>query len=174
MIHAKIKTKDGHSHELDHWLRFQDPVIRGSSPISPETIASDLNVDFPEPLTVFVSYSRADSPVFQTLRHTLEPRGLKVVTADAARAGQPSEREIKSLIGSAHAVVALLSDEPSRWVLEEIAEAERQNVTVIPVLLGNADLPTNLASLQPLRIQNPGDPDQTLGFLKEQLAKLGL
>ena len=71
-------------------------------------------------------------------------------------------------------MVALLSDELSRWVLEEIAEAERQPVTVIPVLLGNADLPKNLASLHPLRIQNPSDQAQTTGFVKEQLAKLGL
>ena len=71
-------------------------------------------------------------------------------------------------------MVGLLSNEPSRWVLEEIAEAERQHVTVLPVLLGNADLPKNLASLPPLRIQNPNDQAQTTDFVKEQLAKLGL
>jgi hypothetical protein len=174
MIHAKITTKAGQVLELDHWLRLRDTTGSSSSRVSTETPTSDLNENYPEELTVFVSYSRADLPVFNTLRHVLELHGLKVVTADAARAGQPWEREIKSLIGSAHAVVALLSEEPSRWVLDEIAEAERQHVTVVPVLLGNADLPANLADSQPLRIQNPNDRNQVISAVKEQLAKLGL
>ena len=135
---------------------------------------SDLDTYSPGKLTVFVSYSRADFPVFKVFRKVLEDHNLKVVTADASRLDQPWEREIKSLIGSAHAVVALLSEEPSRWVVTEIAEAQRQHVTVVPVLLGNAVLPTELADLKPVLIKNPNDQGEIIATAEDQLSQVGL
>jgi transcription initiation factor IIF auxiliary subunit len=172
MIHAKITTKNGQVLDLDHWLRLRETTGGGSTQLSIKGLTPDLNEVYSEKLTVFVSYSRADLPVFKVFRTVLKDHGLEVVTADASRVSQPLEREIKSLIGSADAVVALISEEPSRWVVDEIAEAQRQGVTVVPVLLGDAEAPTSLADLQSLRISNPNDPEEVIGVLEDQLAKL--
>jgi TIR domain/YEATS family len=166
LIHVEIATKDGQILDLDHWLTFRDTTGTDAR--------SDLDRYSPGELTVFVSYSRADFRVFKVFRKVLEDHKLKVVTADASRLGQPWEREIKSLIGSAHAVVALLSEEPSRWVVSEIAEAQRQHVTVVPVLLGNVVLPTNLADLKPVLIKNPNDPQEIIAVAEDQLAQVWL
>lgn len=174
MIHAKITTKNGQLLDLEHWLRLRETTVGFSTEFSAKGVKSGLNENFPEKPTVFVSYSRADFPVFKVFRAVLEDHGLEIVTNDTPKSNQPWEREIKSLIGSADAVVAILSEEPSRWVLNEVAEAQKQRVTVVPVLLGDAELPMSLGDSQALRIQNPNDPQEVKALVEEQLAKLDL
>jgi hypothetical protein len=173
-IHAKITKKDGQVLRLDHWLILRDTTRSDSAQVSIKGATSESEGYSPFKTTVFVSYSKADFPVFKVLRKLLEDHGLEVVTADTVRPGQPWEREIKSLIGRAHAVVALLSEEPSRWVVSEIAEAQRQNVSVVPVLLGNVGLPTNIADLEPVRVENPNDTRGLVAVAEEHLARVGL
>jgi hypothetical protein len=68
----------------------------------------------------------------------------------------------------------LLIREPSRWVIVEIAEARKQDVTVVPVLLGDTVLPTDLADLKPVLIKNPNDPQEIKAVAEDQLARVGL
>ena len=173
-IHAKITKKNGQVLHLDHWLILRDMTDSDSTQVGVKGAISELDNYSPLKTIVFVSYSKADFPVFKVLRKVLEDHDVQVITADALRPGQPWERQIKSLIGHAHALVALLSEEPSRWVVSEIAEAQRQNVTVVPVLLGNVLLPNNIAKLEPILIKDRNNSEEIVAVAEQQLAQVGL
>jgi hypothetical protein len=62
---------------------------------------------------------------------------------------------IRSLIARSDAVLALIADEPSSWVLDEISDAQKQQIPVVPMLLGkNAAFPNTIANTKALRIEN--------------------
>jgi hypothetical protein len=82
---------------------------------------------------------------------------------------------MKSLISRSDAMLALIADEPGRWVLNEIFEAQKQQVPVISVLLGKeGGLPAFVANQTMVRIENPRDPQEAIRVVELELAKLKL
>jgi hypothetical protein len=120
-IHANVITHAGQKLRLDHWLKLEDV---GTSAGIRELAAGKL--------TIFVSYSRADYPLAAELCRFLNSKGFKVVTDNELSPEEPIDRAMKSLISRSDAMLALIADEPGRWVLNEIFEAQKQQVPVIP------------------------------------------
>lgn len=72
-------------------------------------------------------------------------------------------------------VLAIISDEPSRWVLEEIREAQKQDVALMPILVGtSAVVPDWLRNTEALAITGSFDAKQAVQRIGEQLTKLNL
>jgi hypothetical protein len=163
LIHVRAVTKQGNVFRFDHWLRLED-----RSP----AIANESGASAAYKPTAFVSYSTADYPLFGELRRLLQSRGIEVVSDDQLTKGQPWELEVRALIGNADVLLALFSEEPSRWVLEEVNEAKKQQVPIIPVLLGeHAALPEEVAETAALR---PKNSEEALKVIEIQLSKLNL
>ena len=164
MVHAKVVTKDGKTIILNHWLALRGRAKPG-----------DEQSDISEKPTVFVSYSKADYQLAASIRRLLEGRGIEVLSEDQLDAGEYIQSSIRSLIGKSDAVLALISEDPSSWVLHEISEAQKQQVPVLPLLLGkDASLPDSIAEAQTTRIENADDTQQAQAIIETELAKLNL
>lgn len=111
----------------------------------------------------FVSYRRSDSlPYARWLGETIStlfgPASVFIdVDTEAIRAGDLWPDRIRSALGSATAVLAVIGptwlrtsdssgrrrlDNPEDWIRQEIEHALRANVLLIPLLVGGADLPS--------------------------------
>jgi hypothetical protein len=78
-------------------------------------------------------------------------------------------------IGRTDAVLALIAAEPGRGVMAEIAEAQRQQVPILAMLLGkNVTLPESLAEVAAFRLEEPNDTQKATAILEQGLAKLNL
>jgi hypothetical protein len=95
-------------------------------------------------LTIFVSYSRANYPLAAELCRFLKSKGFEVVTDNELSPEEPIDRAMESLISRSDAMLALIADELGRWVLNEIFEAQKQQVPVISVLLGKRGWPPSI------------------------------
>lgn len=164
MIHANIITKTGRTLRLNHWLKLSD----GESGDEGQGVQT-------EKPSVFLSYSKADYPLAAELSRFLEARGLQVLSENQVKPDEPIHSAVRSLIGRADVVLALIAQEPSSWVLAEIAEAEKQQIPILPMLLGkNTLLPLSIASKQALRIENPSDSAEAEKVIEAELSKLDL
>jgi hypothetical protein len=124
---------------------------------------------------VFLAYSKADYPLAAELSRFLETRGLEVLSESQLKSDEPIMPAVRSLISRADAVLALIAQEPSSWVLNEISEAEKQQIPIVPLLLGKDTLlPTSIASRQVLRVENPHDSREAQSVIETELSKLNL
>src|SRR5882724_9919224 len=101
MVHAKVVTKDGKTIRLNHWLTLSDRAKPGEE-----------QSDISENPTVFISYSKADYQLATSVRRLLEERGIEVLSEDQLGVDQPIQAAIRSLIGKADAVLALIAEDP--------------------------------------------------------------
>jgi len=164
MIHANVITKRGRTVRLNHWLKLSGA----------ESVDEGQGQQKEKP-SVFLAYSKADYPLAAELLRFLEARGLEVLSENQLRADEPIEYAVRSLIGRADAVLALIAKEPSTWVLNEISEAEKQQIPILPMLLGKDTLlPMSIANRQALRIENPHDSREAQKVIEAELSKLNL
>ncbi|MGB5755357.1 MAG: toll/interleukin-1 receptor domain-containing protein [Acidimicrobiales bacterium] len=107
------------------------------------------------PLSVFISYSHADKPVARDLAAGLEASGLKVwLDEGELRAGDSIIQRIATAISEVDFVVALVSKDSvqSQWCQKELAlgisgELAREGVKVLPLRLGDVNMPVSLADV---------------------------
>jgi len=164
MIHANVITKSGRTLRLNHWLK-----LSGSESVDTRQSRQK------EKPSVFLAYSKADYPLAAELSRFLEGRGLEVLSENQLKPDEPIKSAMRSLIGRADAVLALIAQEPSTWVLAEISEAEKQQIPILPMLLGKGTLlPTSIANRQVLRIENPEDSREAQNVIEAELSKLNL
>jgi hypothetical protein len=164
MIHANVVTKTGRTLRLNHWLKLSGGKSLGERE-SRQT----------EKPSVFLAYSKVDYPLAAELSRFLEARGLEVLSENQLKPDEPIMSAVRSLIGRADAVLALIAEEPSSWVLNEISEAEKQQIPIVPMLLGKETiLPPSIANKQPLHIENPQDRRQVEEAIDAELSKLNL
>lgn len=86
---------------------------------------------------IFLSYSRKDTAIMQRIRDDLRAAGLTVWTDEGIKIGTTSWKQaIVTSIRHTGCLVAILSPDAktSRWVEEEISQAEQYNKPVFPVL----------------------------------------
>jgi transcription initiation factor IIF auxiliary subunit len=164
MIHANVLTKSGRTLRLNHWLKLSG----GES-------LDERQSEKKEKPSVFLAYSKADYPLAAELSRFLETRGLEVLSESQLKSDEPIMPAVRSLISRADAVLALIAQEPSSWVLNEISEAEKQQIPIVPLLLGKDTLlPTSIASRQVLRVENPHDSREAQSVIETELSKLNL
>jgi hypothetical protein len=100
--------------------------------------------------TVFISYSRDDSPVAHRLSESLRNSGLSVwIDATGIEEGRAYDRQIETALKEAKCVLVLWSKSSveSEWVRNEAAEAY-ENDKLIPVLLEVVQQPLQFRSVQ--------------------------
>jgi TIR domain/FHA domain len=127
-------------------------------PVPPNVVGSSaetLDVPRVDHTHVFLSYSRVDYPVMESIAKALKNAGLSVwVDLTIAQPGAAQwEREIKQAIEHSDAVVVILSPEAERSasVSREIAVAETLEKRIFPVLVRGTEkeaIPSRLMSQQ--------------------------
>jgi vacuolar-type H+-ATPase subunit E/Vma4 len=132
---------------------------------------------------VFISYSRQDDNVMQSVVAFLQKKGLKIwLDKKEIPPGSPIwEIEIEKAIKETGAVVVLLSPDSNNsvWVRRELNFAEAHKKRIYPVLISGNErnaIPISLTSHQRVDIRDNEEAElnslaTTLGFYLEDLAK---
>lgn len=124
---------------------------------------------------VFVSYSRDDQAAARSLASELDAQGNEVwLSGDALVAGKRWADQTSEAMRSANVVVLLIGSEPSDWVRNEWSQALGESwrkdspVTVVPVVLGDAEPPAFLRDRQMIRVDDtPADWDRVARLLEK-------
>ncbi|MBV8546750.1 MAG: toll/interleukin-1 receptor domain-containing protein [Acidobacteria bacterium] len=94
---------------------------------------------------VFLSYTANDRQFAFKVADRLKAAGMKVWAAgEHITPGTSIRAAVDKALGDADVLVAVLSHDASAWVTYEVAEALRRGVRVIPVLMPNTELPSEL------------------------------
>ncbi|MEO0608169.1 MAG: toll/interleukin-1 receptor domain-containing protein, partial [Pseudomonadota bacterium] len=91
---------------------------------------------------IFLSYSRADRPLAQTIATALDAEGLSVWWDKVLRAGQTYDEVTESMLRDSNVVVVLWSQTSvkSKWVRAEATLGQRSS-DVVPAMIEEADRP---------------------------------
>lgn len=110
--------------------------------------------------TVFVSYSYLDEAVFRAVKHELSGSSITVWSIRDVDAGESWAERVLAELEGARVYVLLISADylGSKSALFElgiaIGRAFNHEAVVIPVLLGDLNLPPQLAKMKPLDCKN--------------------
>ncbi|SRR5712692_7959837 len=98
---------------------------------------------------VFLSYSHADEHVAREVAETLRNQGARVwLDQERIKPGESFHDAIEKGIDDADTFVVLLSGQPRSNLLLELGMAYAKGLRVIPVLLADAELPSDLRGLR--------------------------
>jgi len=147
-IYLQIAHRDGKVRKRRHWITLTHPVKR--------TQGKEDQLESAKSPVAYVSSTAADGPIARKLREALSGRGFQVLSMEDAPAGIPSEKAVDDMLSSADVAVFLLSGRPSLWTQTEIEHARRQKVRhLVPVMVGDAEIPHSLESIEALHIDSP-------------------
>jgi hypothetical protein len=111
------------------------------------------------PIDVFVSFARADKDVAHTLAKNLRDRGLSTWLDDDLQPGEEWDSKLRNVINKSRLCLVLVSEKASahspwvskEWTLIQDTAWRRPDLSVSPVILDDADIPTFLRQWQVLR-----------------------
>ncbi|MFN3214288.1 MAG: SUMF1/EgtB/PvdO family nonheme iron enzyme [Henriciella sp.] len=91
---------------------------------------------------IFLSYSRADRPIAQTMAEALEAEGFSVWWDKILRAGQTYDEVTETMLRDAQVVIVLWSETSvqSKWVRAEATLGQRK-CELVPVMIEDAERP---------------------------------
>lgn len=98
---------------------------------------------------IFLSYSRADRPVAQTMAESLEAAGFSVWWDKILRAGQTYDEVTETMLRDAQVVIVLWSatSVQSKWVRAEATLGQRK-CELVPVMIEDAERPIMFELIQ--------------------------
>jgi hypothetical protein len=150
-IRARLELKSGRTKTLRHWLKLER-TQGGRAPKKEKN--------------VFVSYAAADAALGEAIQKALEEHGVEQWTLDdVVEDGKPWEASLLSAFEDADVFLALFSDAPSRAVEREAKQAAAYNVDVVPIVVGDAQLPESLDRLKAVPLQGLADVGQVVASL---------
>lgn len=128
------------------------------NPIVKVTVMGNTTADqlFATRYRVFVSYSHEDVDAFTTLKTSLEALDLCVLSDRNIGAGTPFTDAIKGLITHAHLFVPLITRNAQQkpWVHQETGFAMASNIPILPIVLEDAGMPSEMiAQLQAIKVR---------------------
>jgi hypothetical protein len=152
-IYLQIVDSKGKVRKRRHWLKLSNPAK--------ESRAKEGRLESAKGPVAYVSSTAADGSIARKLREALSGRGFEVVSTEDAPAGIPWEKAIDEMLSSADVAVFLLSGRPSLSIQAEIGHALTHKVRhLVPVVVGEAEIPRRLEGIEALRIDSPDQVDQ--------------
>jgi hypothetical protein len=129
------------------------------------------------PHRIFISYSRHDSRVAQSLKHRLSNAGIAVwIDNQEIRIGDSLIKKIQGAIDGVEYVFALLSNNSinSSWVQKELEVAITQEINgrttkVVPILLDDCIIPSFLATKAYADLRPPRNYERVMRQVSELL-----
>jgi hypothetical protein len=149
-VYAEVTKKSGEKLRLERWLVFEPAASPGTD----------------RKPRVFISASAVERPLLVSIRRFLEPQGIEVVSSDYIAAGTSwitACRETLARIDLAAFVIS--SDGLRGFAQEEVQLARELNVPIVPLLIGNASLPPDLADVEAIHVPD----DQHAGMIADAL-----
>lgn len=152
------------------FARGRFPRLSGLLRLLTYKVMTDMTYD------IFISYSRVDSAVVDSVLTRLEEAGFSVwIDRSGIESGDAFKRQIVKAIGSS-AVVLFFSSEASNrssWTAKEIGVAVYKKKTIIPILLDDAqyneEITFDLINLDYVDYRNPEKRPEMLARLLKTL-----
>lgn len=117
-------------------------------------------------MKVFLSYSSTDRELADRLRERLAREGFEVWSDRELAAGESWVQGIEAAVRAADAILVLVgpqerNDEAQRFTWSAALQAswEDESRPLLPIVVGNAELPAFLKARQAIRLQTASDPD---------------
>jgi len=110
--------------------------------------------------TIFLSHTASDAAVATRIAADLRGRGIRVILpAEEIAPGDRIASKVAAAIGRSDSVVVLMSRDAaaSHWVQRELQVARDQNRRIIPVIVGDAEIPESLSDIRYLRLDSYDD-----------------
>jgi hypothetical protein len=127
---------------------------------------------------VFVSHAKDDEPVARAARDVLRTAGFDVRLDEEVAPGESWTDQIHDAVESSDAIVFVLGTSDSalqqremRWALER--SWSDTPPTVVPVVVGDREVPSALAEFQALRLEQQADGRARLEGLDALIAAVG-
>lgn len=156
-LKARVQLRDGSKIGLTHMLELTYPPDTDEPPgeEAPTKAPTRSQPKSGAKRSVFLSAGSADSAVASQLRGSLIDQGVEVWSDEDIEPGGLWNIEIEKALDSSDAVVAVVSDIPSKWMEREVDAATQRGTLVIPVVVG-ADpvLPAGLRETAQLRVSD--------------------
>jgi transcription initiation factor IIF auxiliary subunit len=170
-VHLEIYQKDGKVKKRKHWLTLTDTgkdatQKKSSSRAAKEVVekvarstetmlkAARMPMESVESQpALFISGSVADMQAIRNITQQLQDQGTEVFsTLNLPVSSVPWERQVHDALGKSMAAMFVVSEEPSRTMMQEIDIAKAAGVQVIPVVVGkNVKVPEALGQFKPIR-----------------------
>jgi len=157
-IHLDIVGRDGKISKRKHWLRLEDKGTRRARSV----VASAATESAEKPMA-FLSYGVVDAPIADAIRAGLTAGGFEVASPSDVARSIPVERAVDEMLQRANLAVFVVSGRPSLWQSQEMAKAvaQKKGGAIVPVLVGDARLPTALESFSPIYVTDPDSAEQS-------------
>jgi len=110
--------------------------------------------------TIFLSHTAADAGVATRIAADLRGRGIRVILPQEEIApGDRIASKVAAAIGRSDSVVVLMSRDAaaSHWVQRELQVARDQSRRIIPVIVGDVEVPESLRDIRYLRLDSYDD-----------------
>ena len=158
-IQVKKNRKEKFRLDSSGWGEFTIFVIIDTGERRPITKRHYLTLEVPrsseiptsQPAAVYLCYAASDKRIALALEEVLRAANLKVINA-AQISGSSFRVALVELFKMIDVVVAIVSEDPSEWVLFEIGLAQDADVPVIVVMEGSDSPPAHLAKLPTVHI----------------------
>ncbi|MDJ0770956.1 MAG: TIR domain-containing protein [Ilumatobacter sp.] len=119
---------------------------------------------------VFISASLRDTAVVDRLRSELQYEGVQAEDSQSALAGEDWETGIETSISRAQVVMPVVKGEISPIVEEEIDMAVAADKPILPILVGETDVPESLARFQVVQVADDDDVGDAVAAAHQYLA----
>ena len=97
---------------------------------------------------VFLSYSSLEKPLARQISAALREAGAKVwIDEENLRVGESIIPSIERALGESDAFLVLLAGEKNPNVLMELGMARAHGLKIVPVVIGDAEIPSDLAGV---------------------------
>ena len=136
---AEVAVKAGEPIRLERWLTLEGDTREGADARRP---------------SVFISHSIVDGALVQQLSKALDDEGIDVVTETAILEGDDPFVSVRRRMEAADMVLAVISDPPSPFIERE-TEAALKSDKLLPIVVGNAEVPRPLTRIARLHFEQP-------------------
>jgi transcription initiation factor IIF auxiliary subunit len=176
-VHLEIHTKDGKVKKRKHWLTLTETaanakqkktVSRSAKEVVEKAARSTESMmkaarmpveSFESQPALFISGSVADMQAIRNITQQLQSQGTEVFsTLNLPVSSVPWERQVHDALNKSRAAMFVVSEEPSRTMMQEIDIAKAAGVQVIPVVVGkNVKVPSALDQFKSIRFSGLDD-----------------
>jgi hypothetical protein len=128
-------------------------------------------------MDVFISYSRSSDAMAVELANELREKGLNVwIDHPEFHSGEAWPKRVSEAIGAADAFVVVVDEhtQTSSWARREMGEIlkrtwDDESKVVVPVVIGDAELPGYLRDVNAVHIEGEGDSAAAIQTVSSRL-----
>ena len=149
------------------WGEFEIKATMYNERGQPSSVSAWLELggsDRPAPSKgrVYISASLHDNAIAHRLRDAFRDEGIDAQDAQTSLSGEDWDTGIETSISRAQVVLPVIKGQLSPIVEQEIEMARATDTPVVPIVIGDAELPRAIADIQSVRVADESNLDDAV------------